>query len=100
MKQGRTKTPRVAQQRVARAPSATLPHGVLTSGALVPTARKLPFIAVALLGAAIFLFGLGVLPPRTIPHPVAAELLVERRGALALGGLLTLAAGVAAYLLV
>jgi hypothetical protein len=85
---------------VARAPSATLPHGILSSGALAPAARKLPFVAVALLGAAILLFGLGILPPRTIPHPVAAELLVERRGALALGGLLTLAAGIAAYLLV
>jgi hypothetical protein len=66
----------------------------------VPNARKLPFLALALLGAATFLFGLGVLPPSTIPHSIAAELLVERRATLTTGGLLALAAGIAAYLLV
>jgi hypothetical protein len=66
----------------------------------VPNARKLPFLALALLGAATLLFGLGVLPPSMIPHPIAAELLVERRATLAIGGLLTLAGGIAAYLLV
>jgi hypothetical protein len=66
----------------------------------VPTARKLPFLALALIGAAILLFGLGVLPAETVPHPGAAELLVERRAAITICGLLTLAAGIAAYLLV
>jgi hypothetical protein len=62
--------------------------------------EKLPFLALALLGAAIALFGLGVLPAQSVRHPGVAELLVERRALLTIGGLLTLVAGIAAYLLI
>jgi hypothetical protein len=65
----------------------------------VPTARKLPFLALALVGIAILLFGLGVLPASAAPHPAAAELLAEKRLEVALGGLVTLVAAIAAYLL-
>jgi len=65
----------------------------------VPTAKKLPFMVLALVGIAILLLALGVLPARAAPHPAAAQLLVERRLAVALGGLATLVAAVVAYLL-
>jgi hypothetical protein len=81
-------------------PQVSFPHGVLTAGALVPTVRKLPFIALGLVALAIVLLALGALPASVAPHPVFAELLVDRRLELALGGLLTLAASITAYLLV
>jgi len=62
--------------------------------------RKLPFLAVGLVALAILLLALGVLPATAAPHPAAAELLVERRRELAIGGSLTLVAAIAAYLLV
>ena len=79
-------------------PRVSVPHGILSTGALVPTARKLPFLALALAGLAILLLGLGTLPASLAPHPALAEALVERRFAIALGGLATLAAAVFAYL--
>jgi hypothetical protein len=48
---------------------------------------------------AILLLALGVLPAGAAPHPVAAELLAERRLAVALGGLATLLAAIVAYVL-
>jgi hypothetical protein len=80
-------------------PRVSFPHGVLTAGVLVPTIRKLPFLALGLVGLAIVLLALGALPAGVAPHPVFAELLVDRRLELALGGLLTLVASIAAYLL-
>jgi hypothetical protein len=62
--------------------------------------RKLPFLALGLVGLAILLLALGVVPATAAPHPVAAQLLAERRREVALGGLLLLAAALAAYLLV
>jgi hypothetical protein len=99
-RQPKTHARRTAQARAAsRSPSASLPHGVLAPETLVPTARKLPFLVLALVGIAILLLALGVLPARAAPHPAAAELLVERRAAVALGGLATLVAAIAAYIL-
>ncbi|MGZ4256478.1 MAG: hypothetical protein ACXVRE_01790 [Gaiellaceae bacterium] len=96
----KTHARRPAQARADfRPPSASLPHGVLAPESLVPTARKLPFLVLALVGIAILLLALGVLPASAAPHPAAAELLAERRLAVALGGLATLVAAVAAYLL-
>jgi hypothetical protein len=66
----------------------------------VPSVRKLPFLVLALVGLAIVLLALGAIPARVAPHPAAAELLVHRRTELALGGLATLLAAIAAYLLV
>jgi hypothetical protein len=99
--QPKTQARRTAQARVAfrPPPSASLPHGVLAPESFVPTAKKLPFLVLALVGIAILLLALGVVPARAAPHPAAAELLVERRLAVALGGLATLAAAVIAYLL-
>jgi hypothetical protein len=48
---------------------------------------------------AILLLALGVLPASAAPHPLAAELLAERRLAVALGGLATLFAAIVAYVL-
>jgi hypothetical protein len=91
---------RTAEARTPyRPPQAALPHGVLAPASLVPTARKLPFLVLALVGMAILLLGLGVLPARAAPHPLAAELLAERRLAVALGGLATLLAAIVAYIL-
>ena len=91
---------RTAEARTAyRPPQAALPHGVLAPAALVPTAQKLPFLVLALVGMAILLLALGVLPARAAPHPLAAELLAERRLAVALGGLATLLAAIVAYVL-
>jgi hypothetical protein len=91
---------RTASARSAyRPPRAALPHGVLAPEAFVPTARKLPFLVLALVGMAILLLALGVVPARAAPHPLAAELLAERRFAVALGGLATLLAAVVAYIL-
>ena len=99
--QPKTHARRTAQARAAfrPQPSASLPHGVLAPESLVPTAKKLPFMVLALVGIAILLLALGVLPARAAPHPAAAQLLVERRLAVALGGLATLVAAVVAYLL-
>jgi len=88
------------QAATPRSTRAKLPHGVFTAGTLVPTVRKLPFLAVGLVALAILLLALGVLPATAAPHPAAAELLSERRLELAIGGLLTLVAAIAAYLLV
>jgi hypothetical protein len=93
-------TPKVQHAPTAKARPASLPHGLFLTGALVPTVRKLPFLAVGLVALAILLLSLGVLPATAVPHPAAAELLAERRRELALGGLLTLLAAIAAYLLV
>lgn len=91
---------RTAEARTAyRPPQAALPHGVLAPAALVPTARKLPFLVLALVGMAILLLALGVLPASAALHPLAAELLAERRLAVALGGLATLLAAIVAYIL-
>ena len=94
--------PALPQKTVAAytAPRASVPHGILSSGRLLPTARKLHFLALALAGLAVLLLGLGALPASLAPHPALAEALVERRFALALGGLGTLAAAGFAYLLV
>jgi hypothetical protein len=73
---------------------------VLSSGTLLPTVRKLPFLALGLVSLAILLLSLGALPAAVAPHPVAAKLLAHHRRELALGGLATLAASIAAYLLV
>jgi len=48
---------------------------------------------------AILLLALGLLPARAAPHPLAAELLAERRLAVALGGLATLLGAIVAYIL-
>lgn len=109
--QGRTATaqqestpPRQLKTAVAAVsyerPQASFPHGVLTAGALVPTVRKLPFLALGLVALAILLLALGALPASVAPHPAVAGLLVDRRPELALGGLLMLAASIVAYLLV
>ena len=100
-KPAKTRARRTAQAHVAfrPPPSASLPHGVLAPESLVPNAKKLPFLVLALVGIAILLLALGVLPASAAPHPAAAELLAERRLAVALGGLATLVAAVVAYLL-
>ncbi len=82
------------------APKASLPAGILSTEKLVPTARKLPFLVVALVGLAILLLAVGALPARVVPNPTFAEVLVERRLMIAFGGLATLAAAISAYLLV
>jgi hypothetical protein len=73
---------------------------VLSAGTLVPTVQKLPFLALSLVALAIVLLALGALPAAAAPHPVASRLLADHRAELALGGLATLAASIAAYLLV
>jgi hypothetical protein len=83
-----------------KAPKAALPSGILSTGSLVPTAQKLPFLAVALVSLAILLLALGALPVGLVPNPAFAEVLVERRVIFAFGGLATLAAAIAAYILV
>jgi pilus assembly protein FimV len=83
-----------------KAPKAALPSGILSTGSLLPTAQKLPFLAIALVGLAILLLALGALPVGLVPNPAFAEALVERRVIFAFGGLATLAAAIAAYLLV
>jgi hypothetical protein len=83
-----------------KAPKAALPSGILSTGSLVPTAQKLPFLAVALVGLAILLLALGALPVSLVPNPAFAEALVERRATFAFGGLATLAAAIVAYILV
>ena len=98
--QSKARLHRTAEARTAyRPPQAALPHGVLAPAALVPTARKLPFLVLALVGMAILLLALGVLPASAARHPLAAELLAERRLAVALGGLATLLAAIVAYIL-
>ena len=81
-------------------PRLSFPSGFLSTGALAPTARKLPFLAVALVGLAILLLALGALPARVVPSPAFAEALVQHRALLAFGGFATLAAAVSAYLLI
>lgn len=83
-----------------KAPKAALPSGILSTGSLLPTAQKLPFLAIALVGLAILLLALGALPVGLVANPAFAEALVERRLIFAFGGLATLAAAIAAYLLV
>jgi hypothetical protein len=83
-----------------KAPKAALPSGILSTESLLPSAKKLPFLAVALVGLAILLLALGALPAGLVPNPAFAEALVERRVVFAFGGLATLAAAVAAYILV
>lgn len=73
---------------------------MLSTGALVPTVRKLPFLALGLVALAIVLLALGALPASVAPHPAAATLLAHHRRVLAIGGLATLTASIAAYLLV
>src|SRR5205823_4166497 len=77
--QPKTHARRTAQARAAfrPQPSASLPHGVLAPESLVPTAKTLPSLVLALVGIAILLLALGVLPARAAPHPAAAQLLVE-----------------------
>jgi hypothetical protein len=77
-----------------------LPHGFLSGATLAPTVQKLPFAALALVGLAIVLLALGALPAAAVPHPAAASLLATRRTEVAIAGLATLAAAIAAYLLV
>jgi hypothetical protein len=84
----------------APAPRASFPHGVLAGDALLPSATKLPFLILALAALAIVLLALGALPAGAAPHPLAATLLAQHRAALAAGGLATLAAAIAAYLLI
>jgi len=48
---------------------------------------------------AILLLALGLLPARAAPHPLAGELLAERRLAVALGGRATLLGAIVAYIL-
>jgi len=93
-----TRTKRTAAAYAA--PKASLPSGILSTDALLPTAQKLPFLAVALVGLAILLLAVGALPATLVPNPAFAEALVERRAVFAVGGLATLAAAIAAYLLV
>jgi len=83
-----------------KTPRASLPAGILSTESLLPTAQKLPFLAVALVGLAILLLALGALPAGVVPSPAFAETLVERRALIAFGGLATLVAAIAAYLLV
>jgi hypothetical protein len=82
------------------APKASLPAGILSTESLLPTAKKVPFLALALVGLAILLLALGALPAGIVPNPAFAEALVERRDVIALGGLATLLAAIAAYILV
>jgi hypothetical protein len=82
------------------APKASLPAGILSTESLLPTAQKLPFLAVALVGLAILLLALGALPAGIVPNPAFAEALVERRAVIAFGGLATLLIAIAAYILV
>jgi hypothetical protein len=82
------------------APKAALPSGILSTDSLVPSAQKLPFLAIALVGLAILLLALGALPAGLVPNPAFAEALVQRRVIFAFGGLATLGAAVAAYILV
>jgi hypothetical protein len=77
-----------------------LPHGFLAGATLAPSAQKLPFAALALVGLAILLLALGALPAAAVPHPSAASLLATRRIEVAIAGLATLAAAIVAYLLV
>ena len=99
-KQANAHPHRTAEARSAyRPPKAVLPHGVLAPAALVPTTRRLPFLVLALVGMAILLLALGLLPARAAPHPLAGERLAERRLAVALGGLATLLGAIVAYIL-
>jgi hypothetical protein len=94
-------TPKTAAKRVSARTTVSpeLPHGFLAGATLAPTVRKLPFAALGLVGLAIVLLALGALPASAVPHPAAASLLATRRIELAIGGLATLAASIAAYLL-
>jgi hypothetical protein len=93
-----TRTKRAAA--AYKTPKASLPSGILSTESLLPTAQKLPFLAIALVGLAILLLAVGALPAGLVPNPALAEALVERRVIFAVGGLTTLAAAIAAYLVV
>jgi hypothetical protein len=83
-----------------KAPRVSLPSGILSTESLLPTAQKLPFLAVAFVSLAILLLALGALPAGLVPNPAFAEALVERRVIFAFSGLATLTAAIAAYLTV
>ena len=89
-----------AQRQAASSTStrAAAPRGVLNSQALQPSARKLPFLVIGLVGLAILLLALGALPARLVPDPGFAETLAERRVLVAGAGLAILVAAVIAYL--
>jgi hypothetical protein len=89
-----------AREILAPQPHVSFPHGVLAGDALLPTARKLPFLIVALAALAVVLLALGALPASAAPHPLAATLLAHHRPGLAAGGLATLVAAIAAYLVI
>jgi hypothetical protein len=80
--------------------TAPLPHGFLAGASPAPTVQKLPFAALALLGLAILLLALGALPATAMPLPAAASVLASRRTEIAVAGLATLAASIAAYWLI
>jgi hypothetical protein len=82
-------TPRAASPR----------DGGLSTGALTPSVRKLPVLAMGLVALAIVLLALGALPAGAARNPLAASLLAFPRRDLAFGGLAILTASVAAYLL-
>jgi len=80
--------------------TAPLPHGFLAGATLAPTVQKLPFAALALVGLAILLLALGALPATAMPLPAVASVLASRRTEIAVAGLATLVASIAAYWLI
>jgi hypothetical protein len=68
--------------------------------AFVPSARKLPFLALALVSLALVILAAGIIPAPYASHPALVETLTKRRSELAVIGLFTLGASIIAYLLV
>ncbi len=89
-----------AGPRTRETATAPLPHGLVAGATLAPTVQKLPFAALALVGLAILLLALGALPATAMPHPAVASVLATRRTEIAIAGLATLAASIAAYWLI
>jgi hypothetical protein len=77
----------------------SFPHGVLSSTALAPSARNLPFLVLALVSLATILVAIGVIPARYARHPALAKALTEKQTDLAFVGAIIFTAAVVAYLL-
>ena len=74
----------------------SVPRGVLSSTSLTPSARKLPFLVLALFSLATILLAIGVIPARYAPHPALAKALAEKQTDLAfVGGIIFTAAAIA-----
>jgi hypothetical protein len=73
--------------------------GVLGAHAsrILPGSGETQLALLIVLGAAIFLLGLGALPRQVVPHSTAAAFIVRQRPALAAAGFAALGAFVVAY---